>query len=65
MTENLWGANPVFKMAVTNLEEAVPKELVSLPGAPVSAVNADFVKGDMNIYGIVYMNTVGRGTTLW
>jgi len=42
MTENLWDSNPVFKMAVANLEEAVPKELVSLPGAPVSVVNADF-----------------------
>jgi len=42
MTENLWDTKPLFKMAVTNLEETVPLELVSLPGAPVVTVIGDY-----------------------
>jgi len=42
MTESLWAAKPVFKMAVTGLEETVPLELVSLPGAPVVTAIGDY-----------------------
>ena len=42
MTENLWDTNPMFKMAVTGLEETVPNELVSLPGAPVVTAISDY-----------------------
>jgi photosystem II stability/assembly factor-like uncharacterized protein len=42
MTENLWDTKPLFKMAVTNLEETVPSDLISLPNAPVVTVIYDY-----------------------
>ncbi|MCL1938595.1 MAG: T9SS type A sorting domain-containing protein [Candidatus Azobacteroides sp.] len=67
LTENLWDAKPVFKMAVTNLEETVPNELVSLPGAPVATVVADydgFVYPDITKFQDRYNPTMGTTTGL-
>lgn len=66
-TENLWDAKPVFKMAVTNLEETVPNELVSLPGAPVSTAVGDidgFVYQDITKYYDRYAPNIGTTTGL-
>jgi len=67
MTENLWDAKPVFKMAVTNLEETVPSELVSLPGAPVATVIGDydgFIYPDITKYYARYTPSIGTSTGL-
>jgi hypothetical protein len=67
MTENLWDAKPVFKMAVTNLEETVPNELVSLPGAPVATAIGDydgFVYHDITKYCARHNPNMGTTTGL-
>ena len=54
-------------MAVTNLEETVPSELVSLPGAPVSTVLGDidgFVYPDITKYYDRYAPNIGSTTGL-
>ena len=67
MTENLWDAKPMFKMAVTNLEETVPNELVSLPGASTSTVLGDidgFIYPDITKYYDRYNPNMGTSTGL-
>jgi len=62
MTENLWAAKPTFKMAVTGLEETVPLELVSLPGAPVVTAIGDydgFVYHDIKKYYARHSPNIG------
>jgi photosystem II stability/assembly factor-like uncharacterized protein len=67
MTENLWAARPTFKMAVTGLEETVPLELVSLPGAPVVTVIGDydgFVYHDITKYYARHSPNIGTTSGL-
>jgi len=67
MTENLWDTKPEFKMAVTGLEETVPNELASLPGAPVATVVGDvdgFIYPDIANYYDRYNPNMGSSTGL-
>jgi hypothetical protein len=67
MTENLWNTKPTFKMAVTNLEETVPSELVSLPGSPVVTAIGDydgFAYQDITKYYNRYSPNMGTTTGL-
>ena len=67
MTENLWDEKPEFKMAVTNFEETVPNELVSLPGAPVTTIIGDydgFVYHDVTKYYPRHNPDMGTNTGL-
>jgi photosystem II stability/assembly factor-like uncharacterized protein len=66
-TENLWDSKPVFKMALSGLEETVPNELVSLPGAPVVTVIADydgFIYPDITTYYNRHTPSIGSTTGL-
>jgi len=65
MTENLWVAKPTFKMAVTNLEETVPLELASIPGAPVATAIGDYdgcVYPDITKYYARHSPNIGTTT---
>ncbi|MDR0682529.1 MAG: glycoside hydrolase [Dysgonamonadaceae bacterium] len=67
MTENLWDTKPLFKMAVTDLEETVPSDLVSLPNAPVATVIYDydgFVYHDITQYYDRHTPPMGSTTGL-
>jgi photosystem II stability/assembly factor-like uncharacterized protein len=67
MTENLWDTKPVFKMAVTNLEETVPMDLISLPEAPVVTIIGDydgFVYHDITKYYSRHSPSMGTTTGL-
>jgi len=67
MTEKLWDSRPTFKMAVANMEETVPQELVSLPGTPISTVISDydgFIYHDITKYYAQHTPTMGTTTGL-
>lgn len=67
ITENLWDAKPLWRMALKGLEETVPMELVSMPGAPIVTVIGDydgFVYHDIARYYARHTPTMGTSTCI-
>jgi xyloglucan-specific exo-beta-1,4-glucanase len=63
-TSNLWDSKPIWRMALKGLEETVPLELASVPGAPLATAIGDydgFIYHDITKY--YARHTPSMGTT--